>query len=418
MNRGWRWLATVGVLPAAGTLAGAAFPGTAGQAAHPFAMALLAAQEARTFQAVRPLGPGTELTASVSLGDVNGDGALDIVVANGRHWAEQNRVYLNDGRGAFTLARRLGEEEAGSYAVPLADFDGDGDLDVAVGNDRTRNLVFLNDGEGRFAAGATFGTPSSTRSLTLADLNGDGHTDILVVNRGRQNFIFRGDGSGGFDEGTPFGAGDDSTIDVAAADLDSDGDLDLVLANRDGGANAIHWNDAGDFSRRSGYGTGSDETRGVAVGDVDGDGRPDIVTANIGEANAVHFGDGSGGFARSLPFGGAGDQSYSVRLADVDLDGDPDIVVANVGGRNAVYFNGGGRVAEDEESAAGDGAAARTGAAGSGEAARFDEFRFGCEDCATYGVAVGDLNGDGFPEIVTANSGTRNGIFANVPVRR
>ena len=244
---------------------------TAAILASPFAGTPLVAQE-RTFRPLRSLGGGSELTASVSLGDVNGDGALDVVVANGRHWPEQNRVYLNDGDAAFTLARRLGEEEAGSYAVPLADFDGDGDLDVAVGNDRTRSLIFFNDGTGRFEAGATFGTPSSTRSLTLADLNSDGHVDILVVNRARQNFIFHGNGSGAFGKGTPFGAGDDSTIDVVAADLDGDGDPDLVLANRDGGANTIHWNDGGSFERVSGYGTGSDETRGVAVGDVDGDG--------------------------------------------------------------------------------------------------------------------------------------------------
>ena len=260
----------------------------------------------RTFRPLRPLGAGSELTASVDLGDVNGDGALDVVVANGRHWPGQNRIYLNGGRAAFTLARRLGDEEAATYAAPLADFDGDGDLDIAVGNDRTRNLVFLNDGTGRFESGGTFGTPSSTRSLTLADLNGDGHADILTVNRGRQNLIFLGDGSGAFGDGTPFGSGDDATIDVAAADLDGDGDLDLLLANRDGGANAIHWNDGGSFESATGYGTGSDETRGVAVGDMDGDGRPDIVTANIGEANAVYFGDGAGGFDRSHVRGGRG----------------------------------------------------------------------------------------------------------------
>ncbi|MCY3611874.1 MAG: VCBS repeat-containing protein [Gemmatimonadetes bacterium] len=360
----------------------------------------LASQQERTFRPLRSLGAGSELTASVSLGDLNGDGTLDVVVANGRHWPGQNRVYLNDGRAGFTLARRLGEEEAGSYAVPLADFDGDGDLDVAVGNDRTRNLIFVNDGTGRFAAGTTFGTPSSTRSLTLADLDGDGHTDVLVVNRGRQNFIFHGDGSGAFGEGVPFGAGDDSTIDVAAADLDGDGDLDLVLANRDGGANTIHWNDAGSFERVSGYGTGSDETRGVAVGDVDGDGRPDIVTANIGEANAVYFGDGAGGFERNLSFGSGDDHSYAVRLADVDLDGDLDIVVANVGAQNAVYFNRG------------------VGAPGAGEGHGFVELRFGCGDCATYSVEAGDLNVDGYPEIVTANSGAPNGIFANVSAGR
>ena len=328
--------------------------------AHAVGAASLAGQQERTFRPLRSLGSGSELTASISLGDVDGDGDLDAVVANGRHWPGQNRIYINDGRAAFTLARPLGDELAGSYAVPLADLDGDGDLDVAVGNDRTRNLVFLNDGSGRFEAGAAFGTPSSTRSLTLADLNGDGHTDILVVNRGRRNFIFHGDGAGAFGEGVPFGTGDDSTIDVAAADLDADGDLDLVLANRDGGANAVHWNDDGSFARRTGFGTGGDETRGVAVGDVDGDGLPDIVTANIGEPNAVYFNRSGGG---------------------------------------------------DEGRGPGD-------AAGGASVAAFREVRFGCEDCATYGVAVGDLNGDGFPEIVTANSGAPNGVFGNVGVGR
>ena len=306
-------------------------------------------QQERTFRPLGPLGPENRLTASVHLGDVDGDGSLDIVVANGRHWPEQNRIFLNDGRAGFTLARRLGDEEDGTYAAPLADFDGDGDLDIATGNDRTRNLVFLNDGTGRFERSATFGTPSSTRSLTLADLDGDANTDILVVNRGRQNFIFRGDGAGGFDEGTPFGAGDDSTIDVAAADLDADGDLDLVLANRDGGANAIHWNDAGAFDRRTAYGTGGDETRGVAAGDVNGDDFADVVVANIGERNAVYYGDETGTFERSRMFGRADDQSYAVALADLDLDGDLDIIVANAGARNAVYFNRGTETAEPFE---------------------------------------------------------------------
>lgn len=108
------------------------------------AVALSGAQE-RTFRPLRPLGPASRLTASVHLGDVDGDGALDVVVANGRHWPEQNRVFLNDGCGGFTLARRLGDEEDGTYAAPLADFDGDGDLDIVTNEFNDRPMVLVSD---------------------------------------------------------------------------------------------------------------------------------------------------------------------------------------------------------------------------------------------------------------------------------
>ena len=263
--------------------------------AHPVPGSPLAAQEERTFRAVRPLGPGNELTAAVSLGDVNGDGALDVVVANGRHWAEQNRIYLNDGRAAFTLARRLGEEEDGTYAVPLADFDGDGDLDIAVGNDRTRNLVFLNDGTGRFEAGATFGTPSSTRSLTLADLDGDGHPDIVTANIGEVNAVYFGDSAGGFARSLPFGSDDDLSYAVRLADVDLDGDVDIIVANT-GGRNAVYFNRGGEVAGFDEFRFGCEDcdTYGLAVGDLNGDGFPEIVTANSGAQNGIFANVGVG----------------------------------------------------------------------------------------------------------------------------
>ncbi len=141
------------------------------------------------------LGTASELTASVALGDVDGDGDLDAVLANGRHWAQQNYVFFNDGSGFFRLARRLGAELATSYAAPLADLDGDGDLDVAVGNDRVRKRIFLNDGRGSFHAGDEFGPDDvPTRNVVIADIDGDGHPDILVANRGAPNTIHFNDG--------------------------------------------------------------------------------------------------------------------------------------------------------------------------------------------------------------------------------
>ncbi len=90
------------------------------------------------------LGAEANLTASISLGDVDGDGDLDAVVANGRHWAQQNYVFLNGGDGFFRTARRLGEELATSYRAALGDFDGDGYPDVVVANSGSANDIYFN----------------------------------------------------------------------------------------------------------------------------------------------------------------------------------------------------------------------------------------------------------------------------------
>ena len=89
------------------------------------------------------LGPLKERTASISVGDIDQDGDMDVLVANGRHWPGQNRVFVNNGTGKFMVARALGNEQETSYSTELADFDNDGDLDVAVGNDMAPNYIFI-----------------------------------------------------------------------------------------------------------------------------------------------------------------------------------------------------------------------------------------------------------------------------------
>ena len=81
------------------------------------------------------LGVESNKSASVRLGDLDGDGDLDAVVANGRHWPQQSLLMLNQGTARFTSVRPLSEERNTTYACELADFDGDGDLDIATGND-------------------------------------------------------------------------------------------------------------------------------------------------------------------------------------------------------------------------------------------------------------------------------------------
>jgi len=143
------------------------------------------------------LGNKKNLTASISVSDLDRDGDLDVLVGNGRHWAEQNYIFYNTGDGFFRRAIRLGNELNTTYAIPTADLDNDGDLDVVIGNDRIENIVFKNDGSGELQFDHTFGhSESNTRGLCLADLNNDNFIDIAVANRRTQNFIYLNNGKG------------------------------------------------------------------------------------------------------------------------------------------------------------------------------------------------------------------------------
>lgn len=357
------------------------------------------AQEKRDiqFQQVTKFGDHKEKTASVWFGDIDGDGDKDVIFANGRHWPGQNRVFINDGKGAFSVERNLIDQKDKTYATPLADLDGDGDLDVVVGNDRQPSYVLLNDGKGKFKKSQQIGELAPTRSIALADIDKKNGIDILVTNRGEPNQILFNDGKANFKRSKQFGAKKDSTIDVAIADLNGDGHNDLALANRDGQQNMVYFGDGtGEFPKSVKYGSGTDETRGVAVVDFDQDGKLDILNANIGEPNAIYFGDGKGRFERSVKFGGNA-RSYHLQCVRLKRGNKKlAIIVGNVGTQNAVY------VQNDK---------------GLFEKSLFGikptRFGFG-QSAATYSVAAADINGDGVIEIATANSDDSNQLFKYV----
>ena len=335
------------------------------------------------------LGVETDLSASVRATDVDGDGNLDVVVANGRHWPGQNYVFLNSGRARFTVQRRLGHDKSTSYAAEPADMNGDGKIDVVVGNDMAPNRIFLNSDDQRFGVGTAFGSVASLRSVTVADMDGDGDVDVLTTCRGRANQILLNDGAGRLVESGTFGTRRDSTIDVAVTDWNNDGHPDLVLANRDSQPNAILLNDGKfGFEKSVPFGTPNEQTRAVAVADMNGDGHTDIVAGNIGQPNRIYLADGNGGFAATADFGREDGRSYALAVADLDNDKDIDIVVGNVGQRNAVFLN-------------------------HGDGKAFSKVEFGDEANATYSVDKGDFDGDGFTDIVVANSGGRNFVFLN-----
>jgi hypothetical protein len=368
--------------------------------------AISAQEERKLFSntASYPVTGESFLTAGLAVGDIDGDGDLDLIEGNGRHWAQTNYVYFNAANSRRLSSRmRLDTMDRTSYTTKLADLDNDGDLDIIQASDKMRNQIFYNDGKGNYSEAKFFGDIlSNTRSIQIVDINGDGHLDILEICRGSANLIFLNDSVGHFptmdgnhgdDFAIPFGELTDSTLDVAVADMNGDGHVDLVLANRDQQQNKILLgNGKIEFTSAINFGSGKDDTRGVAVADMNGDGHLDVITANIGEANSVILNNGDGTFKDPQTFGDEKGRSYAVVAHDLDGDGDMDIVIGNVAGTNNVYLN-------------------------NGKGGLTLNAKLGLEKARTYAIAVGDMNGDKRPDIISGNSEEKNIIFYQIRPR-
>jgi hypothetical protein len=328
---------------------------------------------------------GNSRTSSVALGDVDGDGDLDLVAGN----IGENRVWLNDGSGVLTdSGQALGN--GNTQSVVLGDVDGDGDLDLVTGNVLGEpNHVWLNNGSGVFTdAGQALGS-GNTQSVTLGDIDGDGDFDLVAGNIG-ENRVWLNDGSGAFNDSEQ-ALGNIGTLDIALGDVDDDGDLDLVSGNS--GFDRVWLNSyrslQTDVFLDSSQALGISETSSIVLGDVDGDGDFDHVTGNgVGlggnEPNRVWLNDGSGAFTDSGQTLGSGN-TRSIVLGDVDGDGDFDLITGNAGD-NRVWLNNGSGVFTDAGQALGSG--------------------------NTQSVTLGDIDGDGDFDLVAGNIG-ENRVWLN-----
>lgn len=364
-----------------------------GNADSPDSSAPTVADTFPSFDRVLQLESTSETSANVSVGDVNGDGHLDVVLAKGRHWPLVDRVLLGDGTGRFATGYDLGTASDRSYSGRLVDMDRDGDLDVVISNDRPDpKLVYLNDGTGHFRVGSTFGSPAwETRNATVADVDGDGLPDIIVANRSGStgsNYICFNKGQGRFDaECTAFSREPATTI--TAADFDRDGTVDLAVPHRDGGQSRVYLQGPkGTFSteRTIPFGPPNATIRMTEAADLDGDGVLDLVAIDEREGTAIYFGQRNGTFSARVPVGDRTPTPYALAVADVNGDGKADIVVGNVEAPAVVYFN-----------------------AGSGR--QFHPVRFGDGKGAVYGFVIADLNGDGLMDIAAARSDAPNVIY-------
>lgn len=231
-----------------------------------------------------------KVTTGVAVGDVNGDGFIDLVCGNG---ADSSTVYLNLGSALDVRPAWRSSVALRTSGIALGDIDGDGDLDLACGNNGDPNTVFLNDGK-MFAA--TPGWQSSldffTTDVALGDIDGDGDLDLVCANNPQANTAYFNEGgmllqSAGWSSRPPARA----TTSVALMDLDGDGDLDLVCGNELDQPNTVYMNEGGTLDRSPTWLSGLlYDTEDVALGDVDGDGDIDAVFGNESAANTLYLG--------------------------------------------------------------------------------------------------------------------------------
>jgi hypothetical protein len=132
---------------------------------------------------------GTSNSQSIALGDVDGDGDEDMVVANAG--TQANQVYLNNGTGSFTAGTSFGSND--SRSIVLMDVDNDSDLDIIVANASGEgNQVYLNNGSGNFTdSGQSLGSNDS-HSIAVADVDNDGDVDLAISNAAQGNRVYMG----------------------------------------------------------------------------------------------------------------------------------------------------------------------------------------------------------------------------------
>ncbi len=369
---------------------------------------------------------GAFLSTSVAVGDVNGDGKLDIVVSNSCLSYDDCPfidilypmghptvgVLLGNGDGTFKPAVTYDSggfqrPDVGS-SVALADMDRDGVLDIIVTNScgyiddcaqGTVSVLFGN-GDGTFRPPLTYWSSGFLPvSVAVGDVNGDGEPDLVTANTcyeqstcddngctcltGSVAVIFSA-GTLAYHEPEILMSGAPWTRAVAIGDLNRDGNLDIAVANY-GIVSVLLGRGQGSFRPPLLYRTDGGLLNSLALADVNGDGKLDLLVVNL-SAVSVLLGNGDGTF-RSPVLYNLGVSASTLAVGDLNGDGKLDLVIATGSGLAVL--------------------------AGNGDGTFQSPVTFGSRSDWSYAIAIGDVNGDRKPDLVTANEYSPLGFYAD-----
>ena len=353
---------------------------------------------------------------SIAVGDLNGDGNLDLVVGAALAGNGDLSVLFGNGDGTFKAPVNYVSGGSGYVSVAIADVNGDGHPDLVFTdacqsasncNNGTVN-VMLGKGDGTFKKPVSYHSGGvDTDFVAIGDVNGDGQPDLVVANacqnvsctgNGSVSVLF-GKGGGRFKAPVTYDSGGARAISCVIGNLNTDGFPDLAVANFTSNTVGVLLNNGdGTFGGAVPYNLPA-YPHSLVLADLKGDGHADLV---VGKENGgsldVLLGNGDGTFQPDVVYPTTGGASWTVALADLNGDGLPDVVAATACGSCGQSL---------------DGALGVLLGNGDGTLQSPLHYKSGGQDSA--GLAVGDFNRDGRPDLVVTNqdSGTV-GVLLNL----